>query len=115
MLPASERYLCLVTHGADGHSTATITILLFSKPFVGCTTRQGLVMLIIAFPKQARNLDPSPGTTPLPQFSSALPSMLLNRDTRSLLSGDESKIILSLTEIHPEGVVLSCLSIHQLA
>lgn len=72
-------------------------------------------MLIIAVPKQARNLDPSPGTTPLPQFSSALPSMLLKRDTRSLLSSDESKIILSLTEIHPEGVVLSCLSIHQLA
>jgi hypothetical protein len=72
-------------------------------------------MLIIAFPKQARDLDPSPGTTLSPQFSTALPSMLLQSDTQSLLRGDESNIILSLTTFHSEGVALSCLSIYQLA
>ncbi|KEQ64898.1 uncharacterized protein M437DRAFT_64515 [Aureobasidium melanogenum CBS 110374] len=47
-------------------------------------------------------------------FSSALPSMLLQSNTKSLLSGDESNIVSIVVLIRPEGVA-SCLSIYHLA
>lgn len=66
VLQASERYLCLVTHGADGTAQHCEYCNSTFPPNRSLAVPHARAwMLIIAFLNQARNLDPSPETTHL--------------------------------------------------